>query len=1044
MPTNLELVRVDQGSRFLANLLLVSLIATVLAPSARSGDVDFNRDVRPILSDRCFHCHGPDADNQDSTFRIDNQENAFADLGGYVGIIPGEPDESELVLRIESEDPDAVMPPPDSPRQLSDKDKRILRRWVQQGAVFDQHWAFKQPVQAAVPAERNAIDFFVRSKLEGTSLAPSPLASKRQLLRRVTLDLIGLPPRPEEVEAFLADSRDDSYERVVDRLLSTSAYGERMAQVWLDTSRYADSAGYQNDFKRSQWPWRDWVIDAYNQNMPFDEFSIHQLAGDLLPDATDSMRLATAFNRNHRINNEGGIIPDEFLVEYVADRVETTSTTWLGLTTGCARCHDHKYDPISMKDFYRFFAFFHNVPEKGKDGAIAPEPNMDVYTGGTKKEHQSLLSKVARLEEQESGYAEEHAQALEEWMKEKQDERSDASSLPEPIAHYPFDFPNKNTFANLARPKLPARIQGREKNVVSEPNGKFGPSVNFGSAGHIRLGKVFGDEGIVSTSPASWSFFIKPKKNAIGSVLSCRTEEADRRGYQVSLVEIEQSEKLGIEFQLIADEEKNERLSVKTLGLLKAPADEFTHITITYDGSGAANGVAIYLDGLPFEIETTTDSLPAERFQIDQDHLFGSGMSFAAIDELYIHASCLSKEDVQSLSKIDSKTVLLKSPKRSKAQDDFLKKSYFHSEDAGYQKIVKQLERQRKQVAKFENANLTKVSVMEEMSEPRQTHLLQRGDYTQPDKSEVLLPATIASLPQMSDGLPKNRLGLAKWLFQPNHPLTARVAVNRYWQMLFGAGLVKTPEDFGSQGAQPTHPKLLDWLAVEFRESGWDIKGIIKRIVMSETYCQDSRVTAEMIELDPANERLARGPRFRLSAFAIRDQALAVSGLLSKKQGGPPVMPYQPEGLWDEVNAKGFKYIVAKDDGLYRRSLYSFWRRTVPPPSMMNFDSAGREACSVNVSRTNTPLQAINLQNDPQYVEAARALGQRMMTEAAATTDARITYCSQLVLGRAPSPMRHQLWKAFRWIPSSPNWANRMTTKTLLTLSGSISLASNC
>jgi len=1000
-PTKLWFLNWHIGMRsFITRSLLV--LATLSIEVCADEPVSFNRDVRPILSDKCFHCHGPDAENQDSSFRLDSEEHATEDLGGYAAVVPGRPEESELVMRVESADRDVVMPPPDAPRHLRGEEKQVLRRWIAEGGEYDQHWAFKKPERADVPSDADAIDYFVRERLQGTGLAPSQRASKRQLIRRVTLDLTGLPPTPKEVSEFLADDHPGAYGEVVDRLLASPAYGERMAEVWLDAARYADTAGYQNDFKRTQWPWRDWVIEAYNKNMPFDRFSIEQLAGDLLPDADDSTRLATAFNRNHRINNEGGIIPEEFLVEYVADRVETTSTVWLGLTTGCARCHDHKYDPIKMKDFYRLFAFFHNLPEQGKDGSAAPAPNMDVYTSGSADEHEQWKAEVMRLRAEQSGYAKKHQTEFQQWLTEQRME--DGTAWLVPAAHFPFDSPKGKVFTNLANRKSNGSIQGRERFVTSIEQGRFGRGVNFKDAGHVRIGKVLHEDGFSSNRPASWSFFVKPLKDAVGTVLSCQSGGQQQSGYQISLEESDGDRQLAVAFRLIADQVKGQLLQVQTPAVMKQPADEFTHVCVTYDGSHSAKGVQIFINGHLAGRTIVEDDFGDAPVVTKQDHLMGSGLRFAVIDELYFHDQPLSAEYVQWLAGCSSEEVLLRLPSRNPVQRAFLESKYFSEHNVEYPRIVAELKQAERRLEAYENRAITKVSIMEEMPQPRKTYLLIRGDYTQPDRSEVLLPQTFASLPPMTSEMPKNRLGLAMWLFHEDNPLTARVAVNRYWQMLFGSGLVKTPEDFGSQGAMPTHPQLLDWLAVEFRESGWDVKALLKRIVSSETYCQDSRADPVMIEEDPANQWLARAARQRLSAFALRDQALAVSGLLSRKIGGPPVMPYQPAGLWDEVSAKGFKYVVAEDEGLYRRSLYTFWRRTVPPPSMMNFDSAGREACTVHVTRTNTPLQAINLMNDPQFVEAARMLGQRMMKESDSTSPAdRIARCSELVLSRPPS-----------------------------------------
>ncbi len=678
---------------------------------------------------------------------------------------------------------------------------------------------------------------------------------------------------------------------------------------------------------------------------------------------------------------------------------------------GCSRCHDHKYDPITMKDFYSLFAFFNNVPEKGKDGDTAPTPNMNVYTGGSSQEHDRLQAEVDRRREETGNFTKTHRGAFEQWKSEEAERLASEIRLPAARAHYPFDFPVGKTLPNLARPNEDARIRGRENFVKSTESGKFGKAVTFANAGHVRLGSPFGEKGFLADSKISWSFHVKPLKDATGDVVSSLSSDKRQRGYRISLIQAADQDDLAVVFRLMSDQRKGKGIEVRTPPMLKRGAQDFTHVAVTYDGSLTAGGVTIYVDGQPVQTQIISDTLESG-FATQDDHLLGSGLSFAVIDELYIHRShVLSPEAVAALSQWDSATVILASTNPTAAQQNYLERSYFDSRDPGYQTQLAKRKRAENVLAAFERANITKVSIMEEMPEPRDSYLLLRGAYDKPDTSEKLSPQTFESLPPMADGLPQNRLGLARWLFQADNPLTARVAVNRYWQMLFGTGLVRTPEDFGSQGSPPTHPELLDWLAVEFRESGWDVKAMLKRIVTSETYCQDSRVTAEMLEKDPANEWLARGARRRLSAFTIRDQALAASGLLVNRFGGPPVMPFQPAGLWEEVSAKGFKYIVAKDDGLYRRSLYTFWRRTVPPPNMMNFDSVGREACSVNVKRTNTPLQAMNLLNDPQFVEAAGALGKRMM-ESGTSAEARIKRCSELLLARPPTDQEMKVFRA--------------------------------
>ncbi len=759
------------GNFFVCIVVAALSVQVASALQAEDASVDFDRDIRPILSENCFFCHGPDPNQREADLRLDVAANAKESA-----IEAGTPEESELSRRVWSNDPDQVMPPPHAKLQLTKKQKELLDSWIRQGANYSEHWSFvpptKSPLPKVAPANqswlRNPIDHFVAARLEAEQLRPSTEASRETLIRRVTFDLTGLPPSLAEVDAFLADTSPTAYEKVVDRLLASPHYGERMALVWLDAARYADSGGYQNDIKRTQWPWRDWVIRAYNANMPFDQFSTEQLAGDLLENATTQQQLATAFNRNHRVNNEGGIIPEEWRVEYVADRVETTSSVWLGLTIGCARCHDHKYDPFSQKDFYRLFAYFNNIPEKGRTAELAPVPNIKLYTGQ----------------------------------------------------------------------------QGREAH-----------------------------------------------------------------------------EKLELVVQELNDQKKKFRAAEK----------EFT---------------------VWFAEQKTPKN-----------------------------------ENARALK-----------TRRAKQKTKYLKE---HSPE--YSELLDDLSQAEVALTKFEATNITRVSVMEEMPTPRQTFLLARGDYSKPDTTEELTPATLGSLPAADPALQQNRLQLARWLFQDNHPLTARVAVNRYWQMYFGTGLVATPEDFGSQGSRPSHPRLLDWLASEFRESGWDVKAMQKTIVTSATYRQQSRSTPALLESDPTNRLFSRGPRFRLYAQAIRDQALMTSGLLVPRIGGPPVMPQQPDGLWEEVSAKGYKYVVGKGEDLHRRSLYTFWRRTVPPPNMMNFDSSTREICSVNRARTNTPLQAMNLLNDPQFVEAARALALRMINEGGASAESRISFGHRLVLAREPS-----------------------------------------
>ncbi|MAM90873.1 MAG: hypothetical protein CMI15_05285 [Opitutaceae bacterium] len=1003
----------------------LSLLLSVGA-SGQSGELDYNRDVRPILSDNCFRCHGPDADNQKSEFRLDTRERAIADLGGYAGIVPGDLDASEAHHRIwEDEVLEDRMPPPESKLSLSDEEKRILDRWIAEGAQYDQHWSFKPIARPQLPelspADRawasNEIDHFILDRLKEEGLDPSDRASKATLIRRVSLDLTGLPPTPEEVDAFLNDESEGAWERLVDRLIGSPRYGERMALVWLDAARYADSGGYQNDMRRSQWPWRDWVIDAYNANMPFDRFTIEQLAGDLLPNPTREQRLATAFNRNHRINNEGGIVPDEFIVEYVADRVETTSTVWLGLTMNCSRCHDHKYDPITQKDFYSLFAFFNNIDEHGQDGTIAPAPNMDVYTGGTEVEHRRLKDALDLAVRDVRELPKKRYQNFNDWLAKASFDRAESieglKSLPLPTSHLTFDSVEDGAIMDARDSNRKGILVGRtEKDPRIAADTEYGSGIRLTRTGYARLdqahGKIFD-----SSEPRTWLTHIHAPRAFAGSEgpLLAMAEKDSLKGYRIMLEDTGPRKDFRVSFQLMLNLDKEQGIEVVT-GPIVEP-DKPVRIGVSWDGSHRASGVGIYVNGEAVETTVlldnlespTTSSLPlliGARAEKDaREFLRDATLNNGIIDDVQIFDRALSDSEIAALSSADPVDSLLAhlSPSAQKALE-----IEWISQDGEGRGLLEELAAKERELNLFESQQITRVSVMEETPDLRPSYILKRGAYDQPDTSEVLEPRSLEALPPMKPSLPRNRLGLAKWIVDPENPLTARVAVNRYWQMYFGKGLVKTAEDFGSQGESPSHPELLDWMASEFIENGWDIRAMQKMIVMSSTYRQSSRVTDELLEKDPENRLIARGPRYRLNGQSIRDQALAVSGLLVERIGGPPVMPYQPEGLWDEVSAKGYKYIVGEDDDLYRRSMYTFWRRTVPPPSMMNFDNASREACSVLTARTNTPLQALNLMNDEQFVEAARSLAERMLRDGGSSPDEQIAYGHKLALSRNPDP----------------------------------------
>jgi mono/diheme cytochrome c family protein len=976
-------------------LALLGVLALPLlpAPAAAPGKIDFNRHIRPILSDSCFSCHGPDEKRRMAGLRLDDKESTLRVL------TPGKHSASKLFQRINHAEPARRMPPASSERQLTKDQIQLIARWIDEGAEWQTHWSYVPPTRPEPPAAvankawvRNPIDQFVLARLEKEGLKPSPEADKATLLRRVSLDLTGLPPTPEQLKAFLADKSPNAYEKLVDKLIESPHYGERMAMQWLDLARYADTHGYHIDSHRDMWPWRDWVINAFNNNMRFDQFALEQLAGDLLDNATREQRLATGFNRNHMINYEGGAIADEYLTEYIIDRVETTSVAFMGMTMGCARCHDHKYDPISQKDFYRFYAFFNNVDEKGLDGRegnakpFLPLPAPDQET------RQKELA--AAIETREKALPEKEIEAaIEAW--------SAQSNLPigpkGALAHYELD----GSFSDVAGGYRHASL------VAGTPafsNGAAGQALSFDGESHV----VWGNHG----DPAkgfSTAFWFRPGNKLDQGILHRGT------GEQGVLLHIEKA-------TVIEPLKNGQRLEVRLMH--RWPQDaiavrtrrylrfgEYVHVAVAYDGSSKASGVQVYLDGQPVELEVLHDALTGS---IATSEPWATGDKAvdrplkSQIDDLRFYPRPLNAAEARQLA-VDATALailhVLPAAKRPKDQKERLRDYYLtYAAPDTHRQAWAELKEFRKASEQLEK-DVVNSMVMDELEKPRDTFILARGDYR--NRTEKVTAAVPASLPPLPAGVPANRLGLAKWLIDPSHPLTARVAVNRFWQNYFGSGLVETSEDFGSQGAPPTHPELLDWLATEFTGSGWDVKAMQKRIVLSATYRQTSKATPELIEKDPQNRLLARMARFRLPAETVRDNALAVSGLLHTTIGGRSVFPYQPPGLWEELaygdafTAQTYTPSTGKD--LYRRSMYTFWKRTVPPAQMATFDAPDREKCVARRARTNTPLQALILLNDPTYLEAARALATRVITEAGANTNNRIRRAFELAASRTPT-----------------------------------------
>ena len=976
--------------RFFFAPLALAAVARMVA--ADVPPLDYNRDVRPILSEKCFKCHGPDARARKARLRLDLRDNAIAEhASGATPIVPGKPGDSELVWRIESVDPDEQMPPPASNVTLSKPEIATLRRWIAEGAIYQPHWSFVPPAMAVLPPvqkagwPRNAIDRFVLARLEKEGLAPSPEAEKTTLLRRVSFDLTGLPPTPGELEAFLSDTRPDAYERVVDRLLASPHYGERMATDWLDAARYADSNGFFRDNTRQVWPWRDWVIGAFNRNLPFDQFTIEQLAGDLLPAPTEAQKIATGFNRNHMVSGETGIIDEEYRVEYVADRLETTSSVWLGLTVGCARCHDHKYDPISQRDYYQLFAFFNSGVEKGTIVPDDPPPVMEVASIAERAELEALRAKRRGAEKAFGELAAPRKADLLAWEKSGQDElRAPESAL---LAHVGFEPEGTATGSK----GLPPVVE--KGGIYYEEAGVVGRAARFDGMQHFELPAQMPLEANRAWTVGLW---IKATAPLVG-VLSKIQPNGDRRGFELLWA------KGQLQVNLV------NRWVVSAIEVLtKEPArrSDWNHVIVSYDGSGRAAGLHVYVDGIETGLTVVRDSLqgPITNEEPVRIGRRDSGLGFyGQLDEVRLLGLATTPEKAREWywSERLRGVVAVAPEKRDARQKKFLLDCYVERRgDVTLRAAHAAAERAQETEDGF-RAKLPKTLVMQELAKPPVTHLLKRGQYDAP--GEAVAADVPAFLPPLASDGPRNRLGLARWLTSPAHPLTARVEVNRLWAQGFGEGLVTTPNDFGTQGELPQHLELLDWLAVRLVERGWDLQHLLKLIVTSATYRQSSAATMELLQRDPENRLFARGPRFRLSAEMIRDQALAVSGLLVDKRGGPPVKPYQPPGLWEAVSYNGeLSYQPDRDEGLWRRTVYSFWKRTAPPPGVQVFDGPTRETCVMRRPRTNTPMQALLLLNDETYVEAARALAATVLERPGVSDDDRMREMFRRAMARLP------------------------------------------
>ncbi|MBE7540700.1 MAG: DUF1553 domain-containing protein [Opitutaceae bacterium] len=946
--------------------------------------LQFNRDIRPILSENCFQCHGQDRAHREAKLRLDEFESATQDRDGFFAIIPGNPDESEMIVRILSDDESERMPPKESNKHVSPAQLALLKQWISEGAAYERHWAFIPPQLPPVPRiagkswGRSPIDAFVLQRLHAEGLSPSPEAAPAAWLRRVSFDLVGLPPTPQEFDAFTADAArrgESAYRDAVDRLLNSPHFGERMAMDWLDAARYADTHGFNNDSTRTMWRWRDWVIEAFNANKPYNVFITEQLAGDLLPSPSLDQRIATGFNRNHVINSEGGIIDEEYRIEYVADRIRTVSTAWLGLTFECARCHDHKFDPIEQRDYYRLSAFFNNVPEWGEDGRVA---NAVPMIPAPTRQQQAALTRLEK-DLAASQAAVQAAQASWNW---------DESLRPQ-----------INLLAEAARTAIEAN-KSISAITVPAPDEKAGAPVLPGST--FDFTHKDGVTVALWLRPSGGN----PADVALFSGTNHQGSPADTsfgKGRELRLINGE------LELR-IADRLPVYSVTVRTDGAgLKT--DELHHIAVTYTGGRTAADVRMFVDGREIACRTLYDDLhggPGTRdFLVGTDNAAGATRFVGTLEDLRRAAPAASSETIRTLFRATALPRALASIDAGGPQPHetaWLAEALLSDSAASREIFAKEIEMSEKLLALRRTIPTT--MVMEEMATPRQTYLLVRGNYdAHGEKLDAGVPEKL--LAPWPAGAPKNRLGLSRWFTQPNHPLTGRVVVNRFWAQLFGTGLVKTLEDFGSQSEWPSHPELLDWLAREFVDGGWNIKAFMKELVLSSTYRQSSAVNAALVARDPENRLLARGPRVRLPAELIRDQALAVSGLLAPRIGGPSVFPYQPEGLYDSIVVgaayPGTKWLLGSGEDLHRRSLYTFWKRTMPHPMMLSLDAPDREFCTVRRSRTNTPLQALALWNETGYVEAARRLATRMLREGGPGDRERAEFAFLSSTGRRPS-----------------------------------------
>ena len=979
------------------------------APAAEAkarARVDFNRDIRPILSDNCYACHGPDSGKRKAGLRLDLKEAALAKLkSDNFAIVPGDPAKSALIARITNKDEDERMPPLKTGKHLTDAQIDLLRRWIVQGAVWQGHWSFIKPERPSPPATtgkrwaRNPIDQFILARIEKEKLKPSPEADRATLIRRVAFDLTGLPPTPTEVDAFFADKQPDAYERLVDRLLQSPRFGEHEARYWLDVARYGDTHGLHLDNERSLWPYRDWVVSAFNRNQPFDQFTIEQLAGDLVESPTREQKIASGFNRCNVTSSEGGAIDDEFYMRYAVDRTETTSVVWMGLTAGCAVCHDHKFDPISQREFYQLYAFFNSLTEKAMDGnALLPPPIWKLPTPDQKEKLDRLNETLAERERvvrdavAKVDYAEPPAD-----RKPSEIERGDFVWVED-------DFPAgaKAESSGADRKWIgEGRIHSGKRALTRTDKG-LAQDFFTGARQALMIGK---DDKLFAY------VYLDPADPPKAIMLQFHTSDWLNRANW--------GDEDAIPF---GDKGTTQKL---LLGALPATG-QWVRLEVDAEKVGLKPGAKV--DGFAFTqfggtVNWDKAGLMTATAQED----------LAGISQIEWEKQEKAREK-KDVPKPVEEALKADDAKRTDEQKKLLRDHYIANVYAPVREPFSPLLKARDEAKKprddLDNS-LVATMIMQEMEKPRPSFVMKRGQYDQP--GDPVTPAVPAMLPPLKSSGTTNRLDLARWLVSPDHPLTARVTVNRFWQQFFGTGIVKSSGDFGAQGEWPSHPELLDWLATEFLHTDWDVKRMIRLMVTSATYRQSSAVSEALRQKDPENRLLARGPRFRLDAEVIRDNALYVSGLLIEKMGGRGVRPYQPSGIWEAVgytSSNTAKFEQDHGEALYRRSLYTFWKRTAPPPYLTTFDAPSREKYCTRRERTDTPLQALVTMNDPAYVEAARHFSERMIGHAKGAED-RLEFGFRLVTARQPSSsekaiLRETLKKHLARYQSNPDAAKKL------------------